>query len=151
MTELLLHGYLWLKAAHVVSVILWMGAQLALGFMLAAQASLPREPHLDAQLAAIERRLVHRLLNPAILAAFLFGGLMVYALAATTESLPAWLLTKLALALLLSAVHGLLVRAGKRAALGKPVWQQRTWNLLFWLQLAMVAGIAALVILRPLS
>ena len=45
---------------------------------------------------------------------------MVYALASSTESLPAWLWAKLALALLLSAVHGLLVRAGKRIAAGRP-------------------------------
>ena len=101
MKDLLVTAYPWLKALHVFSVILWMSAQLTLPLLLAAHRRLPVGSERAQLLAELERHLVRRVLNQAILAAFLFGGLMVYVVFASSSSLPHWLGAKLTLVVVL--------------------------------------------------
>lgn len=149
MQELIAGSYPWIKALHVFSVILWMSAQLTLPLLLAAHRSLAADSAPAQLLAVLERRLIRRLLNPAILAAFLFGGLMVYAVAMSPGGLPHWLQLKLVLVLLLSGLHGFLVREGKRMAAGRARWSEAAWRRLQRLDLVLLAHVVGLVILKP--
>ena len=147
--DLLVSAYPWLKTLHVFSVILWMGAQFTLPLLLAVHRQLPPASKRAAMLAEIERQLIRRVMNPAILAAFTFGGLMVYTFIANTGQFPAWLGIKLVLVLLLSAVHGLLVREYKRILTGGGRWSNAAWRRVQWMDIGMLASVVALVINKP--
>lgn len=149
MRDLLVSAYPWIKALHVFSVILWMSAQLTLPVLLTAHRRQPTGSAHALLLTDLERQLIRRVLNPAILAAFLFGGLMIYALVATSGSLPHWLGVKLTLVVILSAVHGFLVREGKRVAAGQGRWTDAAWRRVQWSDLLLLAGVVVLVITKP--
>lgn len=149
MTGFLVTTYLWLKALHVFSVILWMAAQIVLPLLLVVHRQLPPNSNRAAMLAGVERQLIRRVMNPAILAAFTFGGLMVYTFIATAGHLPAWLGIKLVLVLLLSAVHGLLVREYKRLLTGDGRWSDLAWRRVQWIDIALLAVVVALVMHKP--
>lgn len=149
MKDLLLVAYPWIKALHVLSVILWMGAQLTLPLLLAVHRGLPPASKRAAMLANIERDLIRWLLNPAIVAAFVLGGLMVYVFALTAGSLPHWLVVKLVLVLLLSAVHGMLVRELRHVAGGGGRWRAATCRWVQWLDIILLALVVCLVVIKP--
>lgn len=149
MQELVAGNYPWIKTLHVFSVVLWMSAQLTLPLLLATHRSQAPGSAQAQLLAGLERRLIRRVLNPAILAAFLFGGLMVYAVAKSPGGLPHWLVAKLALVLLLSGLHGFLVREVKRETAGRARWSAAAWRRLQRLDLLLLALVVGLVILKP--
>lgn len=149
MRDLLVSTYPWLKALHVFSVILWMAAQIALPLLLMVHRQLSPTSSRAVMLADIERQLIRRVMNPAILAAFTFGGLMVYTFIATAGQLPAWLGIKLVLVLLLSAVHGLLAREYKRILTSGGRWSDAAWRRVHWMDIGMLAAVVALVIHKP--
>lgn len=149
MTDLLVLAYPWIKTLHVISVILWMGAQLVLPLLLAVHRPLPPASNRAAMLADIERRLIRHVMNPAILAAFALGGLMVYILLTTAGRLPVWLGSKLVLVVVLSAVHGVLVREFRHVSTGSPRWGHAAYRRVQWLDFAMLALVVALAITKP--
>jgi uncharacterized membrane protein len=87
--------YLWLKALHVAAIATFIGGMLTNGFVLAN----PSGPALAAAW-----RWNRRLVTPAILLVWALG----IALAVSGDWFKApWLMAKLALVLLLSALHGM--------------------------------------------
>ena len=68
--------YLWLKALHTISVIAWMAGLLYLPRLFVYHTDAKPESELSETLKIMERRLLKFIMNPAMLASFLFGGLM---------------------------------------------------------------------------
>jgi putative membrane protein len=100
--------YLWIKAFHIVAVIVWIGGMLGGAVQLTALRS-AAPSSLDAV-----RRWDTRVTTPAMLLVWILG----LALAITGGWFPSrWLFAKLALVLLLSGVHGVLAGSLRRLAL----------------------------------
>ena len=99
--------YLWLKALHIVAVITWIGGMLIVAVAIAAVSG-ARDHHEIAGRTALlagVRRWDRRVTTPAMLVVWMLG----LALASMGHWFPqAWLVTKFAMVLLLSAAHGLL-------------------------------------------
>lgn len=72
--------------------------------------------------------------------------LMNYAM---TSSLSAWLMVKLALAIVLSAMHGLLLRECRLRVAGSSRPGLLAGNLAQWVNLALLAAVVALAIIKP--
>ncbi len=110
--------YLWLKALHIVAVITWVGGLLAIAVAIAAVSD-PRDQHAIANRATLlarVRRWDRRVTTPAMLLVWLMG----LSLASMGDWFPqAWLGAKLAVVLLLSAVHGLLSGNLRRLSLSQ--------------------------------
>lgn len=72
--------YLWLKAFHVVSVVAWMAGLFYLPrlFVYHAERAVPGG-ELDETLKIMEQKLLRVIMNPAMVAAWIFGGLMLAA------------------------------------------------------------------------
>jgi protoporphyrinogen IX oxidase len=101
-----LDGYLWLKALHVGAAVTWIGGMLAASLALTTQLDAPRRPK-TAGVAALDvvRRWDRRVTTPAMLLVWAAGITM--AMLGHWFAAP-WLMVKLAIVLVLSAVHGLL-------------------------------------------
>ena len=70
--------YLWLKAAHVISIIAWMAGLFYLPrlFIYHVEAETTQSVQIDT-FKIMERRLLKAIMNPAMLSSWLFGLLMV--------------------------------------------------------------------------
>lgn len=100
-------SYLWLKALHIVSVMVWIGGMfVATVAMTAASASksLPDAPERAGILDAV-RRWDRRATAPAMVLAWLFG--MAVAMQGGWFGSP-WLMMKLVFVVALSGLHGVL-------------------------------------------
>ena len=112
--------YLWLKALHIVAVVTWVGGMLAVT-VAAAAVSGARAQHEIASRAAFLAHVSQwdrRVTTPAMLLVWMLG----LALALTGDWFPqTWLVAKLAMVLLLSALHGFLSGNLRRLSLsGQP-------------------------------
>ena len=65
--------YPWIKAAHVISVMAWMAGMLYLPRLFVYHADAAPGSELSETLKLMEHRLLRLIINPAMLASFLFG------------------------------------------------------------------------------
>lgn len=139
--------YLWLKAAHVVSVLLFVGGTVA---MLLAVAALGTRQAGEVDSAASLRASVRwwdaRVTTPAMIGAWGFG---LWVAMSGGWFANGWLLAKIALVLLLSGLHGTLSgRLRRFDPLALPP-STRPSPLLTTMTLASVLGIVVLAIVKP--
>ncbi len=104
MGDLLTDIYPWIKALHIISVIAWMAGLLYLPRLFVYHADAPAASERSETFKVMERRLLRAIMNPAMIAAFLFGGLLL-ATPGVLAGGGAWWHAKLALVLLLAVVH----------------------------------------------
>lgn len=136
--------YLWLKALHLAAVVTWIGGMIMLGLTLnyAARARPPELQRLLAALHGWDRRVT----GPAMGLAWLLGIWMVVDAGWLGAG---WLWVKLVLVASLSGLHGLLSGSLRRLA-GNADWVPAPkLRLALPLTLAGLAGIAAMVIVKP--
>ena len=103
MADFLMQHYLWLKALHIISVISWMAGMLYLPRLYVYHADAKKDGELSNTLKTMERRLLRYIMNPAMIAAFVFGGLMLWANPALFSE--PWMHTKLLAIAILTGVH----------------------------------------------
>jgi putative membrane protein len=108
MTAFLVSHYDWLKALHIISVVSWMAGLLYLPRLFVYHADAVKGSELSETFKIMERRLLRVIMNPAMIATWLFGGLM---LAASPVLLAQpWLHVKLTCVVLLTLFHHALAR-----------------------------------------
>jgi putative membrane protein len=98
--------YLWIKWLHVVSVISWMAGLLYLPRLFVYHCTAAAGSELSETLKTMERRLLRAIMGPAMVAAWLFGGLMLL----VQDWAGGWLHVKLACVAAMTVHHHLLGR-----------------------------------------
>lgn len=104
MGEFLTTYYPWIKALHVISVIAWMAGLLYLPRLFVYHAEAPVGSERAEMLKVMERRLLRGIMNPAMIATFVFGGLLL-AVPHLVNWRDGWIHVKLALVVVLAAFH----------------------------------------------
>lgn len=107
MQDFVTDHYLVLKALHIISVISWMAGMLYLPRLYVYHADATVGSDASEMLKVMERRLLRFIINPAMIATFLFGGLL---LAQPGIFAFGWLHMKLGLLFLLTGFHGMCSR-----------------------------------------
>lgn len=105
MMDLLFPYYLWIKAAHVVSVVIWLGGQAVLVAQLASQRQALAEGGGAETLRVIGQRGLRVVINPAMLATLLLGATLFFLRGPELLGEP-WFQVKLACVLAMTALHG---------------------------------------------
>jgi putative membrane protein len=129
MPEFLMGHYTLLKAIHIISVIAWMAGMLYLPRLYVYHAGVAKGSEMSETFKTMERRLLRYITNPAMMSAFLFGGLMFYANPALFSA--PWMHAKLTAVVLMTVVHGLYARWRKqflRDENTRPAGFYRVWN-----------------------
>ena len=104
-------AYLWIKALHIIAVIFWMAGLLYLPRLYVYHSKAILNGEMDEALKIQERNLLRIIMNPAMIAAFILGIILIsYRIDAVTSSF--WLYLKLLLVFGLMGYHGFL--AGQR-------------------------------------
>jgi len=138
--------YLWVKSLHVMSIIAWMAGMFYLPRLFVY--------HVDAETGSVqsetfkvmERRLLKAIINPAMVASWVFGLWLAYLLGAWTDG---WFHTKLLLVLIMSGVHGYLSRCVKTFAKDENTRSARFYRILNEVPTVLMIGIVILVIGKP--
>jgi putative membrane protein len=137
---------LWVKAAHIISVIAWMAAQLYLPRLLVYHAESPVGSEKSETFKVMERRLLRGIANPAMILTFVFGIWYATLIDAWGET---WLHAKLLFVLALSAYHGFVARWVWAFARDERPHTARFFRMVNELPALLMIAIVILVVVKP--
>ncbi len=103
MQDFLFNYYLWIKALHIIAIIAWMAGLLYLPRLFVYHADKAVGSPESEMLKIMERKLLKLIMNPAMIAAWVFGALMLWANPALFSQ--GWIHVKLLAVVLMSAAH----------------------------------------------
>jgi putative membrane protein len=140
-------SYPWLKALHVIAVIAWMAGILYLPRLFVYHADAKTGSELSETLKIMERRLLRLIINPAMIASFIFG---IALLAQNPDLLhQPFMHAKLGLVLLMTALHGYLARCRKTFTRDENRHSARFYRILNEVPALLMIAIVVLVIVKP--
>ena len=140
--------YTWLKAGHVISVIAWMAGIFYLPRLFvyhSEKATLGSE--LDQTFQIMEERLLRVIMNPAMIATWLFGILLLSLGVFDFSSWWAWL--KISGVVLMTGFHMWLAKCRREFAAGTNRFSGRTYRLANEIPTVLMFVIVIAVIVRP--
>lgn len=149
MTDALLHAYPWIKSAHIIAMVSWMAALLYLPRLFAYHADADPESETATTLALMERRLLQRIMTPAMVLTWGFGLLLVLTPGLFAGGVSGWFAAKLALVLLLTGFHGLCGRWRKDLEANRNRRSSRFYRIANEIPTVLLIGIVILVVVRP--
>ena len=129
MTDFLLQHYLWIKSLHIIAVIAWMAGMLYLPRLYVYHADAAKGSDTSETFKVMERRLLRFIMNPAMIAALVFGVLMILANPELMKS--GWMHAKMTALIGMFAVHGIFSKWRKqfeRDENTRPAKFYRIWN-----------------------
>lgn len=148
MGEILLSLNPWIKALHIISVIAWMAGLLYLPRLFVYHADAPVGSERSEMLKVMERRLLRAIMNPAMIAAVLFGG----ALAATPGVLAAgnyWWHAKFTMVAVLTVLHMMMGAWRKAFEQDRNVRDAKFFRIMNEVPTVLMIGIVVLAVVRP--
>ena len=75
--DFLLNNFQWIKALHIIAVIAWMAGLLYLPRLFVYHASAEPGSAMSETFKTMERRLLRAIMNPAMIAVYVFGILLI--------------------------------------------------------------------------
>ncbi|MCQ3942278.1 MAG: protoporphyrinogen oxidase HemJ [Alphaproteobacteria bacterium] len=138
--------YEWLKAFHVIAVIAWMAGMLYLPRLFVYHCDAEPGSRQSETFKVMERRLLKAIINPAMTVAWLLGAWLAYD---SGYYLSGWFHAKLALALLMSGLHGWLVGRVRDFAADRNRHSARFYRIINEVPTMLMVAIVILVVVKP--
>ena len=138
--------YEWVKAFHVIAVISWMAGMLYLPRLFVYHCEAEVGSKQSETFKVMERRLLRVIINPAMVLTWVLGLWLVWLGGWQTAG---WMHAKFALVILLSALHGLLVRCWRGFEADKNTRSQKFYRIINEVPAVLMVGIVILVIVKP--
>jgi protoporphyrinogen IX oxidase len=137
----------WVKALHVISVIAWMAGMLYLPRLFVYHADAQKGSVQSETFKVMERRLLRGIINPAMIATFLFGIGLVSA--GVVDWSQGWPWVKAAFVLVLGAFHGFLSRSYKQFAADENQRPAKFFRMINEIPTVAMIVIVIMVIVKP--
>lgn len=103
--------FIWFKALHVISVIAWMAGMLYLPRLYAYHVDAEPGSKQSEDFKIMERKLLRGIINPSMIAAWVFGGLMLWiGFGAGFYEGAGWLHVKLLMVIVMTGIHGVFAK-----------------------------------------
>ena len=145
---MLLLLYPWIKALHIVSMVAWMAGLLYLPRLFVYHADAPPGSPMAETFKIMERRLLRAIMNPAMIATYLFGILLAVT-PGVVDWHAGWIHAKLVLVLALTGYHHLLARWRKDFALDGNTRPARFYRIANEVPTLILIAIVILVVVKP--
>ncbi|WP_186420472.1 protoporphyrinogen oxidase HemJ [Bosea sp. CS1GBMeth4] len=139
-------AYDWVKAFHVMAVIAWMAGMLYLPRLMVYHAEAQTGSIQSETFKIMERRLLKGIINPSMIVAWVLGLHLAWSGFGFKGG---WLHGKIALVLVLSALHGYLVGRVRAFAEDRNDKPARFYRVLNEVPAVLMAIIVILVIVKP--
>ena len=146
MTPFLTDHLDWIKALHVIAVIAWMAGMLYLPRLFVYHCEVPVGSPQSEMLKVMERRLLRIIIDPAMVATWVFGLTLALLTGAFHEH---WFQLKFLLVLAMSGLHGMFAATVKRFARDANTRPQRFYRIINEVPMLLVIAIVILVIVKP--
>ncbi len=138
--------YLWIKSFHIIAVIAWMAGMLYLPRLFVYHCEAEPGSKQSETFKVMERRLLKAIINPAMIATWIFGLWLVW-LGGFDRS--PWLWVKFTLVIVLSGFHGWLVRLWRDFASDRNRHSQKFYRIINEVPAVLMVLIVLLVVLKP--
>lgn len=141
--------YLWIKALHIAAFTCWMAGMFYLPRLFVYHAGAAKGSELSETLKVMERRLLRFIINPAMIATFVFGIWLALITEAYKPGAGYWFHAKFLLVLVMAGIHGVLSKHRKRFARDENTKPARYFRLLNEVPTAVFLGIVILAVVKP--
>jgi putative membrane protein len=138
--------YLWVKAFHIIAVIMWMAGMLYLPRLFVYHCETQAGSAESERFKVMEKKLLRVIVNPAMIATWLFGLTLVYLTRADQQH---WFQLKFVLVLAMSALHGFYAASVKRFAADANTRPQRFWRMINEVPALLIVVIVILAVVKP--
>lgn len=139
--------YVWFKALHVISIICWMAALFYLPRLYMYHTTAEKGSELDRTLQIMEYRLLKIIMNPAMIASYIFGFINAYIYGFV--ALGIWFHIKLTAVFGLTIIHGLLAKWRKDFAIGNNKHSKNFYRLFNEIPPILMVIIVIMVVVKP--
>lgn len=132
MTDWLIAHFNLIRGLHIISVIGWMAGMLYLPRLYVYHSNATAGSELDETFKVMELKLLRIIINPAMIATFVFGLLLVMAdgrIRGWGFLTTPWVLTKLVGITFLVSWHGFLAGARRRFAANTNTRPEKFWRM----------------------
>ncbi|HJS30888.1 MAG TPA: protoporphyrinogen oxidase HemJ [Alphaproteobacteria bacterium] len=137
--------YPWIKALHVIAVIAWMAGLLYLPRLFVYHCEAKPGSQWSETLKVMERRLLRAIMNPAMLATWIFGLLLLSA----QDLGQGWLQAKLGLVAAMTWLHHIFARWRKDFAADRNARSRRFYRFANEAPTLLLIAIVILVVVKP--
>jgi putative membrane protein len=144
----LVAAYPWIKAFHLVSVIAWMAGLLYLPRLFVYHAGEPIGSPTAETFKIMERRLLRAIMNPAMVAVFVFGALLLLT-PGVVDWTSGWIYAKLVLVAGLAALHHAMALWREDFAADRNTRPARFYRMVNEVPTVLMIAIVVLVIVKP--
>lgn len=140
-------GYRVVQALHIIAVIFWMAGMLYLPRLFVYHTNATPEGELEKALLIQERNLLRIILNPSLIAVWVFALVMV----ASNSSLwtSGWFHAKLLLVILISGAHGFYAANARKFAKGERPRSEKFWRLMNEVPAVGAVLVVLLAVIKP--
>lgn len=147
--ENVMETYLLIKALHIISFTAWMAGMFYLPRLFAYHADAKVGSEVSEQFKIMERRLLRAIINPAMIATFVFG---IWLLLVTGYGAPGtgyWIHAKLGLVLALLGLHIYFARTRRKLANDERPRSARYYKVINELVTVVFIAVVLLVVTKP--
>ena len=148
MDDVLISAYPWVKSLHIISIISWMAGMLYLPRLFIYHCDAPVGSDQSETFKIMERRLLRAIINPAMIASFLFGILLLLT-PGVVDWTAWWVYVKLALVLAMTAAHGVFSRWRKDFESDANTRSTKTFRIANEVPTVLMIAIVILVVVKP--
>ena len=146
--DLIADFYHWVKALHIISVIAWAAGMLYLPRLFVYHADKPPGSEASEMLKVMERRLLRAIVNPAMVASFIFGGLLL-ATPNLIDWSTGWIYAKLVLVVIMFGLQGAFSRWRLDFEADRNTRSARFYRIVNEVPTVLLIAIIILVVVRP--
>jgi protoporphyrinogen IX oxidase len=136
----------WILALHIIAVITWMSGMLYLPRLFVYHTQTKPGSEGSQRFKVMERKLLRGIVNPSMIAVWILGPLLAWL---TGAYLDLWLQIKFALVVVLSGIHGLLVRYWRAFDEDRNIHSERFYRILNEIPAVLMVAIVILVVVKP--
>ena len=147
-----MNTYLLFKSIHLIAVISWMAGLLYLPriFVYHSQSIANNKPEdLMSTFKIMERRLFIYIMNPAMIASWIFGVLLIYTIGMENFGF-LWLQLKLLFVVILTIYHFFLFQCLKKFAENNNYFSLKFYRIINEIPTVLLIGIILIVVFKPL-
>lgn len=148
MIDLSATAFLWIKALHIISAIAWMAGMLYLPRLFIYHCDAEPGSQQSETFKVMERRLMRAIINPAMIASFVFGGLMLANYHAADWS-DGWLHAKLTFVVLMAGMHGMMNRWRRDFEADNNQRPAKFYRIMNEVPTVLMIGIVIFVVVKP--
>lgn len=141
-------GYLWARALHTISFIAWMAGLLYLPRLYVYHCQQVVGSEASETFKTMERRLLRAIMNPAMIATFVFGGILIWYLGSDAWTM-GWLHAKLTLVVAMAAMHGVMAKWRKDFAADRNRHSETFYRVMNEVPTVLMIVIVILAVLKP--